>query len=313
MDRENKRSGDNVEKLSRTRTAGLIVFLVLIWSLNWPATKIALSYTPPVLFSGMRTLLGGIVLLFFVVPRWKQIRFKKNWPIYVLSALFNIILYNGLQTVGLNYLPSGLFSAIVYLQPVLVGIFSWIWLGESMFGLKILGLILGFFGVGIISTGGLSGHISTVGILLALGSAVSWAIGTAYVKKVGGAVDPICLVTFQILFGGLFLTGLGFGVESWSSIVWNVPYMACLLFISIFVNAMGWLVYFILIGSGEASKVSAYTFLIPLFAILMGTLFMHEPFTLYLLAGMVLIVVSIYFVNRKPKSPVPTLSFLHDE
>jgi drug/metabolite transporter (DMT)-like permease len=302
-----------VEKLSRTRTAGLIVFLVLVWSLNWPVTKIALSYTPPVLFSGMRTLLGGIVLLFFAVPRWKQMRFKQNWPIYVLSALFNIILYNGLQTVGLNYLPSGLFSAIVFLQPVLVGIFSWIWLGESMYGLKILGLILGFFGVGIISTGGLSGHISTVGIVLALGSALSWAIGTAYVKKVGSAVDSIWLVTFQVMIGGLFLTGVGSGVESWSSIVWSLPYITCLLFISIFVIAMGWLIFFILIGSGEASKVASYTFLIPLLAIFMGTLFMQEPFTLYLLVGMVLIVVSIYFVNRKPKSRVPTLSFLHDE
>jgi drug/metabolite transporter (DMT)-like permease len=293
--------GFTVEKqLTRTRTAWLIVFLVIVWGVNWPVSKAALSYTPPVLFSGMRTLLGGILLLFVAVPRFKQMRFKQTWQIYVLSALFNIILYYGLQTIGLKYLPSGLFSAIVFLQPVLVGIFSWLWLGESMHGLKILGLILGFSGVAIISLGGLSGHISSLGILLALGSALSWAIGTVYVKKVGNKVDSIWLVTLQLIIGGLCMTIIGSGVESWSSITWNISYILDLLFISVFVIAMGWWVFFTLIGSGEASKVASYTFLIPLIAIIIGTIFLHEPFTLYLLVGIVLIIVSIYFVNRNP-------------
>jgi drug/metabolite transporter (DMT)-like permease len=289
-------------QLSRTRTAILIFFLVIVWGVNWPVSKAALSYTPPVLFSGMRTLLGGILLLFVALPRYKQMRFKQTWQIYVLSAVLNIILYYGLQTIGLKYLPAGLFSTIVFLQPVLLGIFSWLWLGESMYGLKILGLILGFTGVAIISLGGLSGHISGLGILLALGSALSWALGTAYVKKVGNNVDSIWLVTLQLIIGGLFMTIIGSGVESWSSITWNIPFIIDLLFISIFVIAMGWWVFFTLIGSGEASKVASYTFLIPLIAIIIGTIFLHEPFTLYLLVGIVFIIVSIYFVNRSPGS-----------
>jgi drug/metabolite transporter (DMT)-like permease len=289
-------------RLSRTQTAVLIVFLVLIWGINWPLTKIALSYTPPLLFSGMRTLLGGLLLLLVALPRYKLIRFRTTWSIYLISSVFNIILYYGLQTIGLKYLPSGLFSVLVFLQPVLLGIFSWIWLGESMYGLKMAGLILGFAGVATISLGGISGHISVPGILLALGSALSWAIGTAYVKKVGDAVDSIWLVALQLIIGGLFMTGAGSEVERWSDIVWSLPFLLCLLFISIFVIAVGWLVFFILIGSGEASKVASYTFLIPLVAIAIGMLFLHEPLTLYLLAGLLLIILSIYLVNRKPRS-----------
>jgi drug/metabolite transporter (DMT)-like permease len=290
-----------VEQMSRTRAAFLIGFLVLIWGVNWPLSKIALSYTPPLLFAGMRTLLGGILLLVVALPRYKQMQFKKTWPIYLVSALFNIILFYGLQTVGLTYLPAGLFSVIVFLQPVLLGVFSWIWLGESMFGLKIVGLVLGFVGVATISSGGLTGHISSVGILLAIGTAVSWAIGTVYVKKVGAVVDSIWLVTLQLITGGIFMTAVGSEVESWSTIVWNDTYIFLLLFIAIFVIAVGWLVFFKLIGSGEASKVASYTFLIPLIAILAGSLFLHEPFTLNLLIGIVLIVASIYLVNRKPR------------
>ncbi|GMA64405.1 DMT family transporter [Alicyclobacillus fastidiosus] len=294
-----------MEGMSRTRTVLLISFLVVMWGVNWPLTKIALVYTPPILFAGIRTVLGGLLLLIVAIPRFKLLRFKQTWHIYLISCLFNIVLYYGLQTVGLKYLPAGLFSVIVFLQPVLLGVLSWAWLGESMYGLKIVGLILGFAGVAVISAGSLSGHLSVVGVILALCSAVAWALGTAYVKKTSGRVDSIWLVTVQLIIGGLVMTGLGTGLESWSSIVWNVPFIATLIFISVFVIAAGWLVFFILIGSGEASKVASYTFLIPLISIVTGTVFLHEPFTLYLLAGLVLIVVSIYFVNRPRKISTP--------
>lgn len=288
-------------KLSRTQTVYFIIFLVTVWGVNWPLSKIALSYTPPVLFSGLRTLLAGLFMLIVALPRYKRLHFKETWPIYLLSALFNVVLYYGLQTIGLNYLPAGLFSALVFLQPVLVGILSWIWLGESMYGLKILGLILGFSGVGIISTGGVTGQISIPGVMLALGSALSWAIGTVYVKKKASGVDPIWLVTLQLIAGGLFMTAGGLGVESWSDIVWTPTFILSLLFISLFVIAIGWLVFFRLIDSGEASKVASYTFFIPIVAILIGSLFLQEPITLSLLSGVVLILVSIYFVNRTPR------------
>jgi drug/metabolite transporter (DMT)-like permease len=287
--------------MSRSRTFWLVVFLVFVWGVNWPLSKMALSYTPPLLFAGIRTLLGGLILLIIAVPKYKEIRFKQTWHIYFISSLFNIILFYGLQTVGLTYLPAGIFSAIVFLQPVLLGIFSWIWLGELMFGLKIIGLILGFSGVALISIKGLTGHISIVGIILALGTSLSWAIGTVYVKKVSKVVESIWLVTFQLIIGGLFMTFVGSEVESWSSIVWSLPFISSLLFISILVIAAGWLVFFTLVGSGEATKVASYTFLIPLIAIFTGTLFLHEPFTLSLFIGLILIVVSIYFVNRPPK------------
>lgn len=289
-------------KQTKMQTMLLILFLVIVWGVNWPLSKIALSYMPPVLFSGARTLLGGILLLAIAIPRYKRLQFQKTWKIYLISAAVNVILYYGLQTIGLKYLPAGLFSAIVFLQPVLVGLFSWMWLGETMNGLKITGLILGFTGVGIICSGagGLSGHISAAGILLALGSALSWALGTIYVKKTGPRVDPIWLVTLQLLIGGLFMTLLGSSFENWSEVIWAPIFIFSLIFISIFVIAVGWLVFYKLMDSGEASKVASFTFLIPLVAILTGTLFLNEPFTFSLLIGLVFILLSIYFVNRQP-------------
>ncbi len=50
-------------------------------------------------------------------------------------------------------------------------------------------------------------------------------------------------------------------------------------------------------NSGESSKVASFTFLVPLIAVLTGTIFMNEPFTWTLLVGLILIVLSIYLVN----------------
>ncbi|MFU2014404.1 DMT family transporter [Peribacillus butanolivorans] len=291
-----------MKQISRTNTALLLIFLVVVWGVNWPLSKMALNYTPPILFAGTRTILGGLILLIFALPRYKKLRFKKTWHFYLISASLNIILFYGLQTVGLGFAPAGLFSAIVFIEPVLLGVFCWIWLGESMYGLKIIGLILGFAGVAIISAGGFTGNVSAIGIILALGSALSWGLGTVFIKKTGDRVDSIWMVTLQLIMGGIFLLSVGSSVESWSNIQWELPFIINLLFISIFVIAFGWLAFFTLVGSGEASKVGSFTFLIPLIAILCSSFMLHEKITLNLLIGLLFILISILFVNIKLKS-----------
>ncbi|GIP26880.1 putative transporter YvbV [Paenibacillus sp. J23TS9] len=281
----------------QNKTIFLLVFLILVWGINWPLSKFALQYTPPVLFAGLRALIGGLLLVIVALPRYKKLQFRRNWPVYVLSALLSIVLYYGVQTIGLQYTPAGLFSAIVFLQPVLLGLFSWLWLGESMTRQKMLGLMIGFVGVATMSAGGLTGKISPVGIVLAIITAVTWALGTVYVKKIGHKVDSLWLTAMQITIGGIILLVAGSGMEDWSAIVWNSSFIADTVFIAIFVIALGWFVYFKLIHEGEASKVGSYTFLIPLVSIFTSVLFLNEHVSLNLLIGLTLILASILLVN----------------
>ncbi len=290
-----------MNQLSKHKTILLLVFLVIMWGVNWPLTKIGLQYAPPLLFAGLRTFIGGIILLLLALPRYKSLRLKETWPIYLVSAFLNIVLYYGLMTFGLLYTPAGLFSAVVFLQPVLLGVFSWLWLGESMHPRKMFGLVLGFLGVAVICAFGIIGHASVIGIGLALGTALSWAFGTVYMKRISERVDSLWVVSLQQTIGGLLLTGSGAFIENWSDIVWDLSFILNLLFISIFVIALGWLTYFVLIGSGEASKVGAFTFLIPLISNIASVIFLHEQFTFNLVVGLVFILFSIYLVNVKSR------------
>lgn len=291
-----------MEKMSKSKAIVGIAFVVLTWGLVWPIYKIALNYTPPFLFAGMRTLLGGILLSLVLLPKWKEIRWKKTWYIYVIAAFFNIMIFNGVQTYGLQFLPSGLFSVIVYLQPVLVVLLAWLWLKESLTLMKTVGMIIGFLGVVAVSFDGISGQVSLYGILLAFITGLGWAIGTVYVKKTSGIVNGLWLVAIQNIIGGIVLSGLGLGVENVSDIQWNLPFLSILLFGALLGVTGATAVYNKLMRSGESSKVSSFTFLVPLIAVLLGTIFLQEPFTLSLLVGLVLILLSIYIINRKPAS-----------
>lgn len=285
--------------MSKSKAILGIAFVVLTWGLVWPIYKIALNYTPPFLFAGMRTLLGGMLLSLVLLPKWKEIQWKKTWPIYTIAAFFNIMIFNGIQTYGLQFLPSGLFSVIVYLQPVLVVLLAWLWLKESLTLMKIVGMIIGFLGVVAVSLDGISGQVSFYGILLAFITGLGWAIGTVYVKKTSGMVNGLWLVAIQNIIGGIVLSGIGLRVENMSDIQWNLPFVSILLFGAVLGVTGATAVYNKLMRSGESSKVSSFTFLVPLIAVLLGTIFLQEPFTPSLLVGLVLILLSIYSINRK--------------
>ncbi|ULO07784.1 DMT family transporter [Paenibacillus sp. 19GGS1-52] len=281
----------------RQKSVMLLIFLVVVWGINWPLSKIALDYSPPLLFAGIRTVIGGLILILIALPKLQALRLKELWPIYLTSAVLSIVFYYGFQTIGLQYVPAGLFSSIVFLQPVLLGIFSWLWLGESMYGLKMTGLLLGFLGVASLSIGGITGSISLSGIILALASALSWALGTIYLKKNAARVDMLWMTAMQITIGGVILLIFGSATEQWTDITWNSSFVLNTLFIAIFVIALGWLVYFKLINEGEAGKVGSFTFLIPLISIGASVVLLNEQITWNLVLGLLLIVSSIIMVN----------------
>lgn len=294
-----------MKTLSPKMTLWLVIFLVTIWGINWPLTKLVLPDVPPLLFSGLRTLIGGLILLGFAMKHVERLKWKRNMKIYAVLAVLNIIGYYGLQTIGIGYLPAGLFSTIVFLQPILLGLFSWLWLGEKMNTLKVVGLILGFAGVAVISSGGLEGNLSLTGIGFALASSLCWALGTIYMKKNNQQLDSLWTVTMQLLIGGVVLMIAGSSTESWSDIQWTPSFIEVLLFISLFVIAGGWMVYFKLIDSGEVSTVGTYTFMIPVLSNIFSIWILSESITLSLLIGLVMIACSIALVNWKKAVKAP--------
>lgn len=292
--------------MTKRNTVLTIIGLVLLWGFSWSAIKYGLNYAPPILYAGIRTLAGGLLLLLPSLARKKQLHLRKNLPIYLISSLLNVVLFFGLQTVGLYFLPSGLLSVLVYLQPILVGFLAWLWLGESLSIAKIAGLILGFLGVATVSFESLTGHTSLAGILIAIAAGLFWAIGTVYIKRVQGRVDMLWLVSIQFIVGGIVLLAGGSTVESWSSIQWNWQFFASMFYSAVFGVSLSWVMWLKLVHAGEVSRVSSYIFVVPLLSVVIGTVLLHEAFSMFLLLGLIFIATGIYLANRPQRTRQPS-------
>lgn len=109
------------------------------------------------------------------------------------------------------------------------------------------------------------------------------------------------MVALQCIIGGVFLLGTGSVFESRSAIEWNRNYLSGLGFGATIGIPLAYILYYNLVN-GEASKVGSYTFLIPIVAVLLGVLFLGETVTYSLVIGMLLVAISIYFVNFQYKT-----------
>jgi multidrug transporter EmrE-like cation transporter len=190
-----------------------IALLVLAWGSTFAAVKIGLGHAPPVLFAGMRSLLGGGLVAVLAATRSGPPRLRDTWPLHGLLALLNVVLFFSLQTLAIMELPSGLAAVLIYLQPVLTGILAWPLLGEPLNRRKVAGLLLGFAGIVVVSAGAFSGHASVVGVGYAVGAALVWALGTVAFKRFSDRVDAWWAVAVGFLAGGLVLTVVGLLVE----------------------------------------------------------------------------------------------------
>lgn len=272
--------------------------LVLFWGSAFSVVKVGLEYSPPMIFAGLRTLIGGLVILLAAVVWGGSPHLRRDWPIFLLFAAFNVVFFFGFQTLAILYLPSGTAAVLEYLQPVLVGLLAWMILGESLSLAKIVGLILGFSGIVAVSSGSIFGNISPAGVTFGAGSAFSWALGTVFFKRYEARISTMWAVAIPFVIGGMVLTLFGFAIESWSEVSPTATLFASLSYVSLVEIALAWLIWFGLVRTGEASRVAVYVFFVPLVSIVIGAIFLDERLTLSLLIGTFLIVTGIYMVNR---------------
>lgn len=274
--------------------------LVLFWGSAFTTIKIALGYSPPILFAGTRTLLCGAVMALVALVWGGSANLRRDWAVYLLLAAFNVVGFMGLQTFAVLYMPSGTAAVVIYLQPILVGFLAFLLLGESLSTAKVVGLLLGFSGVVAVSVGSFSGASlgTPLGVAFGVGSAVGWALGTVYFKKYGERLSTLWAVALPFLLGGVFLTGLGLVLESFSAISWNQTFVASWLYTVLVGTALAWMLWLGLVRAGEASRVAAYVFFVPLVSVFLGVLFLGEPLSPWLLVGAVFVICGIYLVNR---------------
>src|SRR3979409_1565642 len=211
------------------------------WGFNWPVTKYLLSELPPLTMRGTTGVIGASLLALLAILRGQSLRVPRAlWPRLVLAAFLNVTCWMTLMGLALLWLPASEAALIAYTMPVWASVLAWPILGERPNLLRVISLAMAFAGLAAIMGGnGFAASAAKLpGIIMALGGAFGFAVGTVMAKKLPVNMPPLSAAAWQIGIGCLpvAVAGLLAAVTNlgWMLLIYSTVIQFCVAYVSWF-------------------------------------------------------------------------------
>lgn len=283
----------------------LLLGLTAIQALCFVLIKAGLAYAPPLLFGGLRALIGGGVLLGLTIAlRQPLLPPRKAWGGVLALALTATTLAFGGMFLSPGRTGAGIASVLGNIQPlILVGLAA-AFLGERMTPRRWITGALGLAGVILISLQALSGPggVAVSGAALALMASAGAAIGSVIFKRMRVVTGLLAITAWQLIVGSLPLFAVSAIVERRVPVIWSVQFVGILLFLALVGTAFVTAMWYWLVQRGELSRLAVFLFLVPVFGLAIAALF-GERVSLLEGAGLLLIVVGIAVAVQADAEP----------
>jgi drug/metabolite transporter (DMT)-like permease len=272
----------------------------LLWSFAFVAGKIGVTYCPPLILLAARFLLAGILI--FVISAFRSEAWqlsRRDVATFAILGVANNALYLGLAYIGLGTISAGLGALIISANPIFTAVLAALFLGEALTWRKVVGLVLGIIGVGLIVWHRISiGTDSSHGILFTLASLASMVTGTMLFKLLAPKGSLWIGNGIQNLSGGLALVPFALVFSNFGDIVPNVPLASVFAFLVLGGSILAYLLWFHLLKVCGATAASAYHFVMPPLGMLFAFLVLGEHLELRDLLGIVPVALGVYLVTR---------------
>ncbi|WP_342420680.1 DMT family transporter [Paenibacillus sp. FSL E2-0178] len=277
-----------------------LLLLAFAWGASFLFMRIASPELGPVFTTELRVTLAGAALLFYAFVTRRKLGILKHWQQFLLLGAINAALPFTLICMAELHLSASLAAILNATTPMFAALAAWGTRQEKPGLAKSAGLIIGLIGVAVLV--GWSPVPLTSTVLLSVGyslcAALCYAFGGLYASRVGFGLTPLALAAGQQLGASVVLLPLAviFAPD-------HLPSAAAVysvLGLSLICTSVAYLLYFRLIASIGPVKTVSVTFLVPVFGLMWGAIFLHEPVYANTLAGLVIILLSVTLVNRKP-------------
>ena len=276
------------------------IFYILLWASAYVPSKIASVGSDPLWFLAVRFLLAGAILAALAVARRE--RFPQNARAWAVGASIGILAnasYLGFTYVALRHLSSGMGAIVASLNPLVLALVAPRLLGEPLTPQKGLGLALGFGGVvALVFARSGTGTAAPLDVLLAFAGVCAAVASTIVYKRAATRQGLVAINAVQLLVAGVVLVPVAalVGGVPHVTITWQLA--VSLAYLVLVISCAASLLWFWLLTHGEASRVTAYYYLTPVFGLALSALFLHEPVGLRDLGGLVAIAAGIALVQR---------------
>jgi drug/metabolite transporter (DMT)-like permease len=287
----------------------LMLMLCLSWGFNQIAVKLALPDIPPLLQGTIRS--AGALPVLLLIARVRGVKiFARDGTLYagllsgVLFGIEFVLIYRGLVSTSAS-------RAVVFLYtaPFFVGLGAYRFLGERLRALQWAGLAVSFAGVAL-AIGVPQPNVDAdvlLGDVLIVGGGAMWAATTLLVKatRLRDAAPEKALVyqvaiSIPILGAAAFLSG-----ETLSRVPGPLA-LSLMVYQAVWVVGLTFLLWFVLVKTYSASKLSAFTFITPLFGVAASYFILHDTLTPVFGAAALLVVAGLYLVNRPDRGAAVT-------
>lgn len=283
----------------------MLLLLSMLWGGSYFFVEIALTEWSPLLIVAVRVVIAAIVIWGIVLAAGFPIpRSLDAWIAFLWMGLLNNITPFLLIVWGQKEIASGLAAILNAAAPIFTVIVAGIWLkDEPVTRAKVFGAILGLLGVAILigpsALAGLSANL--IAQLAVLGAALSYALAGVYARRFPRMnIDPIVAAAGQLLMSSLVMVLLALMFEApgqlleSSARVWvSIGVMA------IFSTALAYILYFRLLASAGATNAILVTLLIPVTAILLGTIILGERLQWMHFLGMAVIGIGLSVIDGR--------------
>jgi drug/metabolite transporter (DMT)-like permease len=294
----------------RQDSAHLPVSAVLILGLLcflWGAQSVSIKFSnvgvPPLMAATFRSLVAATLV-------WGYARIKGRSVAYPSGQSFHAMMIGllfGLEFFflywSLVFTPVSRSLIFIYTHPFWVALGAHFFLkGDRLAASKFFGLVLAFCGVAAVFQvrSPALPPLHWIGDFMALSAALFWAATTLYVKNFAEKID---LDHFQTLFAQLIYS---VPVLALGAVVFELPaqldftplVLGSLFYQSVVVAFISYLIWFWLINRYMVSRLAAFTFMAPLFGVILGGSILNEPVTMLVWFGLTCVAVGVYIVNR---------------
>lgn len=266
------------------------LLLCVIWGSTWLFIKLGLEDLPPLTFAGIRFVIACLIL--FTIIWLRHIRLpaaRVDWILLAVTGVLSFSLNYGLLFWGEQYISSGLAALLQATIPAFGLVIAHFYLpGERITGAKIVGVVLGIVGVGIVFSSQLSlaGGRAFAGCVALVLSSFFVAYSNVLVKARGRNLDPAILAAGQMVFGLLPLLLIGIPLEgSPLTFHWTGIALISLLYLSIVGSVVAFLLYYWLMQNMEVTKSMLIALVTPVVAVILGMIVLHEQLHWRTVAG----------------------------
>jgi drug/metabolite transporter (DMT)-like permease len=271
------------------------------WGFNWPVTKYLLSELPPLTMRGATGVIGASLLALLALVSGQSLRVPRElWPRLVLAAFLNVACWMALMGLALLYLPASEAALIAYTMPIWASMLAWPVLGERPNLLRVISLVMAFAGLAAIMGGnGLAASVTKLpGIIMALGGAFGFAVGTVMAKKLPLNLPPLSAAAWQIGIGCLPVAIVGLLVEKadvaalsnlgWILIFYSTVIQFCIAYVS----------WFAALARLPASVAAIGTMAVPVIGVVASAVALHEPLGIGQIAALVFTLAGVVLATR---------------